>query len=260
MAHYNSTGEDHAFVQQNSTNNAPIRATSITSSWVYTPNSTVVNEARFGYNRTTFDFVNIDVNTPASSYGINTGVTNPLSGGLPSIVITGFGNGGTPVLGTAFNRPQYFTPNPYFDIQDSVSILKGKHSFKIGGEYTHLEADAQVFNNGRGADLISWAEASDPHFLVRRHSKTSSPERHRMECFSPVNRCRNWTARNYAFYAQDDWRVTPRLILNLGLRYNLLTPNEGYFWQSRQLRSVVALWNGSARAAGVQHDLEDRSL
>ena len=45
-------------------------------------------------------------------------------------------------MGTAFNRPQYFTPNPYYDFQDSVSILKGKHSIKIGGEFAHLEADA----------------------------------------------------------------------------------------------------------------------
>ena len=64
-------------------------------------------------------------------------MTNPLAGGLPSINISGFGLGGTPVLGTAFNRPQYFTPNPYYDFQDSVSILKGKHTIKIGGEYAH---------------------------------------------------------------------------------------------------------------------------
>ena len=37
-----------------------------------------------------FDFVNVDVGTlAASAYGVNTGVTNPLAGGLPSIVITG---------------------------------------------------------------------------------------------------------------------------------------------------------------------------
>jgi hypothetical protein len=226
--HYNSNGEDHAFVQLPSTNNAPIRATSITSSWVYTPNSTVVNEARFGYNRTTFDFVNIDVNAPASSYGINTGVTNPLAGGLPSVVITGFGNGGTPVLGTAFNRPQYFTPNPYFDIQDSVSILKGKHSFKIGGEYTHIEADAQVFNNGRGRfNFLGGGIGSPlPGSTSLEDFFAGTPTNGVLLAGQPLSQL---TARNYAFYVQDDWRVTPRLILNLGLRYNLLTPFKDTF-------------------------------
>jgi len=150
LGNYNAVGEDHPFAQIQSTDTVPIRAWSDTVAWVYTPNSTLVNEMRFGYNRISFNFVNIDVNTPASTYGINTGVTNPLAGGLPSITIASFGNGGTPVVGTAFNRPQYFTPNPYYDFQDSVSVLKGKHALKFGGEFTHMEADAQVFNNGRG--------------------------------------------------------------------------------------------------------------
>jgi hypothetical protein len=226
--HYNSTGEDHAFVQQNSTNNAPIRAMTITSSWVYTPNSNVVNEARFGYNRASFDFVNIDVNTPASAYGINTGVTNPLAGGLPSVVITGFGNGGTPVLGTAFNRPQYFTPNPYYDIQDSVSIQKGKHSIKIGGEYTHLQADAQVFNNGRGRfNFLGGGVGSTlPGSSSLEDFFAGTPTNGVLLAGQPQSQL---TARNYAFYVQDDWRVTPRLIVNLGLRYNLLTPMKDTF-------------------------------
>jgi hypothetical protein len=226
--HYNSIGEDHPFVQVQSTDTAPIRAMTITSSWVYTPNSNVVNELRFGYNRVSFDFVNVDVNTPASTYGINTGITNPLAGGLPSVVINGFGNGGTPVLGTAFNRPQYFTPNPYYDIQDSVSILKGKHSFKFGGEYTHLQADAQVFNNGRGRFnfLGGGIGAALPASTSLEDFFAGTPSNGVLLAGSPQSQL---TARNYAFYAQDDWRVTPRLIVNLGLRYNLLTPMKDSF-------------------------------
>ena len=150
--HYNAPGEDHAFSDLASTNTVPIRTWSDTASWVYTPSSSVVNEMRMGYDRVTFNFVNLDVNIPADGkgYPINTGVTNPLAGGMPNLVIGGFGNSGTPVLGTANNRPQYFTPNPYYDFQDSVSVLKGKHSFKFGGEFTHIEADGAIFVGGRG--------------------------------------------------------------------------------------------------------------
>jgi len=230
--HYNSTGEDHAFVNQLATDNAPIRTTSITASWVYTPNSTVVNEARFGYDRTTFDFVNVDVNSPASTYGVNTGVTNPLAGGLPSIVITGFGNGGTPVIGTAFNRPQYFTPNPYWDVQDSVSIQHGKHSIKVGGEFAHLEADAQVFNNGRGRFNFLGGQLTNPAFACAPPA-TGSCSTSLEDFFAgaltgatllggqPLSKL---TAFDYAGYVQDDWRITPRVIINAGLRYTLLTP------------------------------------
>ena len=234
--HYNSTGEDHAFTNQLATDNAPIRSLAITSSWVYTPSSNVVNEARFGYDRISFQFVNVDVNTPASTYGINTGVTNSLAGGLPSIVITGFGNGGTPVIGTAFNRPQYFTPNPYWDVQDSVSVLHGKHSIKIGGEFAHLEADAEVFNNGRGrfnffggqtpgltdCTLASGALGSCPleDFFAGTLSGAT------LLSGQPLSQL---TAYNYAAYIQDDWRISPRVIVNLGLRYTFLTPMKDSF-------------------------------
>ena len=226
--HYNATGEDHSFVSQNATDNTPIRSLSITSSWVYTPNSNVVNEMRFGYDRVSFQFSNIDVGVPASSYGINTGVTNALAGGLPSIVITGFGNGGTPVVGTAFNRPQYFTPNPYYDIQDSVSILKGKHSIKIGGEFTHLEADAEVFNNGRGRFNFFGGEQT-----IGGLPSTSlevffagTPTGATLLAGQPLSQL---TAMNFAGYAQDDWRMTPRLIVNMGLRYTFMTPMHDTF-------------------------------
>jgi len=209
--HYNSSGEDHPFANVLATDYAPIRATTITSNWVYTPNSNVVNEARFGYDRATFDFVNIDVNTPATTYGLNTGVTNPLAGGLPSITITPFGNGGTPIVGTSFNRPQYFTPNPYFDIQDAVSLLRGKHSIKIGAEFAHMEADAQVFNNGRGRFDFSSLQKFFAGSL--NDAKLLSGQ-----ALSKL------TYMNFAGFIQDDWRVTPKLILNLGLRYMYLTP------------------------------------
>lgn len=229
--HYNSLGEDHAFVSQNATDNAPIRAMSITASWVYTPSSNVVNEARFGYDRTTFDFVNVDVNSPSTGYGINTGVTNPLAGGLPSIVINGFGNGGTPVVGTAFNRPQYFTPNPYWDVQDSVSLQKGKHSIKIGGEFAHVEADAAVFNNGRGRFNFFGNGAfagSTPleDFFAGTLSAPPGGSAATLLSGQPLSKL---TAFNYAGYVQDDWRVNQRVIVNLGLRYMNFTPFKDAF-------------------------------
>jgi Carboxypeptidase regulatory-like domain len=208
--HYNALGEDHPFAQVQSEDTTPIRSTSITASWVYTPNSNVVNEMRFGHDRVTFDFINVDVGVTANSYGINTGITNPLAGGLPSVTMAPFGLGGTPVLGTAFNRPQYFTPNPYYDFQDSVSILKGKHAIKVGGEYAHLEADSQVFNNGRGRLNFPSVEG----FFQGVPSGT-------LLTGNPLSKL---TAQNFAGYIQDDWRMTPKLIVNLGLRYTFLTP------------------------------------
>jgi hypothetical protein len=232
LGNYTAAGEDHPFAQVQSTDTAPIRAWSSTVSWVYTPSSNVVNEMRFGYNRVSFDFVNIDVNTPASTYGINTGITNPLAGGLPSITMAGFGNGGTPVIGTAFNRPQYFTPNPYYDFQDSISVLKGKHAFKFGGEFTHMEADAQVFVNGRGRFDFNGGGVSNAAFKCLPPATGScstsledffagTPTDGVLLTGTPKSQL---TFMNFAGFVQDDWRVTPKVIVNMGLRYMYLTP------------------------------------
>jgi hypothetical protein len=208
---YTAPGEDHPFTNQAFTDNAPITSMSITSSWVYTPSSTVVNEARFGEDRVTFDFVNIDVNTPASTYGLPTGVTDPLAGGMPSIRIAPYGQGGTQVFGTAINRPQYFTPNPYWDVQDSLSVLKGKHSVKVGGEFAHMEADSKVYNAGRGLFEFPSLEAFYAGNATDGKLLTGSP-------------LSKLTDMMFAGYVQDDWRISPKVIINLGIRYMYLSP------------------------------------
>jgi hypothetical protein len=222
--HYNATGEDHPFSNLAATDTVPIRTLTTTASWVYTPNSNIVNELRFGYDRITFDFVNLDVGTVANGTNtavpINTGVTDALAGGMPNIRISGFGTGGTPVLGTATNRPQYWTPNPYYDFQDSVSYLKGKHSFKFGAEFTHIEADSAIYVLGRGSFNFNGNGAFNGSTPLEDFF-AGTPTNGQLLIGNPSHTLR-WM--NYAGYAQDDWRVTPKLIVNLGLRYEYVSP------------------------------------
>jgi hypothetical protein len=231
---YASVGEDHPFVATNFTDTAPITIYSNVASWVYTPNSTVVNEMRFGYDRTSFNFVNLDINNLANGTGvykfINTGST---VGGFPNVVINGFGPGQT--LGTAANRPQYNSPNPYYDFQDSISVLKGKHSFKFGGEYTKIEADSSIGASARGNFSFTGGVAFNipitcPTGQTPPCFNTSTP----LEDFlagTPASGlllsgnpavAAHWSS--YAGYVQDDWRATPKLIVNLGLRYEYASP------------------------------------
>ncbi len=265
--HYNAFGEDHAFTSAPANDSTPIRAWSDTVSWVFTPSSSLVNEMRFGYDRTSFSFVNLDVGAPSNGTGnlpINTGITDPLAGGVPSVVIAGFGNGGTPVVGTAFNRPQYFTPNPYFDFQDSVSVLKGKHSFKFGGEFAHVEADSAAYNNGRGRfDFLGGKTPGLADCKDANNNPISCP----LEDFFAGNLSDaqvltgnpkvRFTWMNTAGYIQDDWRVTPKLIINLGVRYQYASPmkeannNAGTFDPNlgmvQQGHGINSLWSGDHR-------------
>src|ERR1700716_1616383 len=65
------------------------RAQVVGGNWIWTPNDRWVNEARLGYNRLYQPTLPGDLNTPASGYGLNTGVSGPFTGGLPRIGFAG---------------------------------------------------------------------------------------------------------------------------------------------------------------------------
>ncbi len=260
LGNYTSSGEDHGFVNQAFTDNAPLRAWTVATSWVYTPNSNVVNEMRFGYDRTDFAFQNIDVSSKfynvAGAGLLNTGIAYP--GGLPNINFNGEFTG----LGTSTNRPQVFSPNPYYDFQDSVSVLKGKHSFKFGAEFAHIEADAAIYVNGRGTFNFNGGAAfpavgSTPGSDALTDFFAGTLTNGTLLSGNPQTKL---TWMSTAGYLQDDWRVTPKLIVNLGLRYEYVTPmkdasnNLGTFDPAlgmvQQGHGTDSVWKGDHRAFG----------
>jgi hypothetical protein len=197
---YFGDGEDRGFNNALFLNNYPITTWTASGNWDYTPNSTMVNEVRFGYNRMSFLQNSDDAHI---TNPVNTGATTP---GLPVVIVKPFGQ-----LGTWHNRPNTNAPNPYWDVQDSFSYLVGKHSLKFGGEYTNIEADTSTPDYGRGRinfpDLLNFfagTPASGQFFIGNsdRHMK--------------------WM--NMAAFVQDDWRLSPKFTLNLGLRYEYRSP------------------------------------
>lgn len=170
-------------------------------SWTWTPNSTVVNDFRMGYvfmnNATAF----ADQNTPASAYGINTGVTNPLYGGFPQLSISTL----TGALG-AGPRSSIRGPEGDVDLVESVSYLRGKHAFKFGFEYVDVVLDGDTYSGAQGSLVFPNVEG----FL------NGVPTSGSILTGDPTEEARShW----YATYAQDNWRVTNKVSLNLGLRW-----------------------------------------
>ena len=98
-------------------------------SWILTPNARWVNEAHVGYNRLYQPTLPGDLKTPASAYGLNTGVSGPYTGGLPRI---GFGGYFFPGLG-GFKWPKFQGPDSITQFVDHVSYTAGRHSLKVGG-------------------------------------------------------------------------------------------------------------------------------
>jgi hypothetical protein len=160
-----------------------------------------------------------------------------LGGGNPMglVVIGAAATGGGSALttmGPDFASPNYHLQN-FWSLGDDIFYTKGKHAFKFGflGNRVQIIDGEPVF--GRGViDFIGCAPyfvappfANDgvgnalDCFLANRPTLT-------MEASPPLGR-RDYRYETYGFYGQDDWRLTSRLTLNLGLRYEFnSTMNE----------------------------------
>src|SRR5580704_478799 len=121
-------------------------------SWTWTPNSNWVNEARVGYSHYFQNFEAQDAGDNAANYSfeehtynINTGQSNPLYYGFPSITIGSF----TGALGAGW--PKVVGPDGVLEILDHVSYLRGKHAIKFGGEILYNQSTSDVTANSKGA-------------------------------------------------------------------------------------------------------------
>jgi hypothetical protein len=119
-----------------------------------------------------------------------------------------------------------FADNVY-QVNDSVSWVRGQHNFKFGGEVRMLQFNvrrltqssgefhfdpAQTSNNGVGGDAV----ASSLFGLVNESSLN----------FGAFHGVRY---KNFSFYGQDSYKLTPHLTLNYGLRYDYNLPASEAF-------------------------------
>ncbi len=183
------TVEDFPELQKKWRSNIHTRAQVAGGNWIWTPSAKWVNEARFGYNRLYQPTLPGDLNTPASAYGLNTGVSGPFTGGLPRI---GFAGAFVPGLG-GFKWPKFQGPDSITQFIDHVSYATGKHSLKFGGELHRNDVNGGAFGNARGSITFLGGVAIDLH---PPRWKISSPvilSRRRYKLGIP--RCRFTTGR-----------------------------------------------------------------
>ncbi|HXP82198.1 MAG TPA: TonB-dependent receptor [Verrucomicrobiae bacterium] len=181
--------------------------------WTWIPNSRLVNEARFGViymNRATSS---LDGTKPATSYGINTGASQL---GFPNLIVAGFNS-----LGNFAAWPITFGPTTVLQAVDNVSYLRGKHTFKFGGEIHHNGVTEGRFSRGRGIIAFLPPGPPFPGSTPLERFLSGVPSRAFVLLGTKTLHLTTWQA---AGFAEDDWRIKPRLTLNLGVRYEYLTP------------------------------------
>jgi hypothetical protein len=189
---------------------------SLGATWTHLFGPSIVNVARFGFTYTNASFTNASVNDGgAAAYGFQfpATVVYPGSGGLPLVNPSNYND-----LGTRGFRPQYQQPTLYQFI-DSLSSVRGKHSIRTGFETrqksnTNFNVSRTVpeydFNgNFTGEPLADLLTGQVYNFVA------------------DTQEIETILQKAYAVYIQDDWKVTPTLTINMGLRWEYETPFYG---------------------------------
>ncbi len=248
----NNTGtvEDFPELQQKWLSDIHTRAQVVGGNWIWTPTTRLVNEARVGYNRLYQPTLPGDLNTPASAYGLDTGVSGPETGGLPRI---GFGGYFFPGLG-GFKWPKFQGPDSITQFVDHISYTAGKHALKFGGELHYNDVKNASYGNARGSvNFLGGVISPNPGpngSAPLEDFFAGAPFKSTDEVGNPTLQLHNWA---YAGFFQDDFRATKNLTINFGVRYefssvpqeahNLLgnfDPNVGLVQVGHQISS---LWN-----------------
>jgi len=224
------TVEDFPELQQKWLSDIHTRAQVVGGNWVWTPSARLVNEARVGYNRLYQPTLPGDLNTPASAYGLDTGVSGPETGGLPRI---GFGGYFFPGLG-GFKWPKFQGPDSITQFVDHVSYTAGKHALKFGGELHYNKVTNAAYGNARGSITFLGGVASPgpppanapPASTPLEDFFAGAPFKSSVEIGNPTLQLHNWA---YAGFFQDDWRATKNLTINFGVRYEFSSvPQEAH--------------------------------
>src|SRR3984957_17504977 len=167
--------------------------------WTYTPGPQWTHDARFSYNRVYEKIVPVDSNVNPSQYGLNTGINDPRLFGLPRI-------NASPedfdYLGGNSSWPLWTNPSHTENYSDTVSWIHGKHTLRFGGVFSNGGVDYLRATEGRGR--VDFNSLTD--FL------TGNVEDWSLQFGDPA---RNVSMKSFGLFAQDDFRITPRVTINI---------------------------------------------
>ncbi|HEV2247500.1 MAG TPA: TonB-dependent receptor [Terriglobia bacterium] len=201
--------------------------------------STMINEARFGYNRNP----EINVNPTAATMGIPAqfgiqGIPQiPNNGGLPNISIGGLQQLGTHQFTPTIQRTQVY------DATENLTKVKGRHTIKAGIQFDHIRAWIIQPTASHGHFGFSGTYTSVPNQLDGNnvgiaqllltpvastvpggYNNVGGADNVSASNFSATDDQRNYVG----LYFNDDWRLSQKLTLNLGLRWDYFTP----YWET----------------------------
>jgi hypothetical protein len=152
----------------------------------------------------------------ASESGFIGGTTNPIASGLPQLEASGY-----IFMGPAYDVPKIWSFNN-FQYNGALTWILGRHNLKFGGDFLRMQYFSRSFGDTRGRLTFLGRFTNEPMAdLMLGYAQTS---RRQLDAAGPYH-----LISNYAGFIQDDFKISSRLTLNLGLRYDLMKPPQEKF-------------------------------
>ncbi len=195
------------------TNQSYAKQTVVNLSDIHTLSPTTANQGWITFTRVAGGRVNLPSGVGLEDLGSSFTTQGPKT--LPQLSVSGYFNAGGALAGPV-------SDTDFYSIRDMVSMTKGKHSLDLGGELS-LEKD-MIVGNLYNFGVFNFA-SSAPTSTGDALADFITGQVNTMEQDTPYHGLlSSWY---FAGFAQDNYRIMPRLTLNLGLRYDVqLSPVE----------------------------------
>ena len=239
--------------------------TNAAAAWTHIFSPTLVNNVRAGFTR-----ILLDASVPKDLSGLFGAKGNSTAGiGMPSSftqTVPGFSyidvsSGEGWDIGNFGSEPpiQGFAVDNNFDYNDVLNWVHGKHITKVGAEFLRYQQDYYSSSDTGGAlgyfgyngnDTANWNNCCDEGYGFAEFLLDSASKAQISGVHGPFGQ-RQWRD---AVYAQDDWKIIPRLTVNLGLRYSYEQPN--YEVNNKMVNVNLAYAKGQPAGTAINSMLE----
>lgn len=189
------------------------KAWSVAGGYTRVLTTTIVNELRINFTKNDSDQLTTAERSLYDEFGIKGVPQYEGLTGLPTFNVTNYTGLGD----------RTFTPNPkqakIFQINDGVSWTKGAHGLKFGGEFWRMLGYAGTSNQSRSTFTFNGQFTSRVPGTGTGNAIADLLLGQSSAALITTRQIVYMSANNYGLYFQDNWKVSPRLTLNLGLRY-----------------------------------------
>ncbi|HVR25059.1 MAG TPA: carboxypeptidase-like regulatory domain-containing protein [Candidatus Polarisedimenticolia bacterium] len=188
--------------------------------WTHLFSSSLINDAMVGVNRSRMPRDQTGPNF-FGMFGIPGANTSPADYGLPSISASGFSTFGGSDIITPFN----LTETDY-QYADNISFVKHKHTFQLGASLLHTRLFSQFDFFAKGSVSFSGLFTADPENPATTGNSFADfllgvPTSLTVGLGETIEHSVEYRVESYF---DDAWKLTPKLTINWGLRYELLRP------------------------------------